>query len=490
MKMDYLMMKAQAELAQTSLLDFIHHNKPDYMSNWFHESLCTELEQFYADVEAGLSPRLMIFAPPRHGKSEIASRYFPAWLFGKNPKLNIMACSYSGTLANKNNKDIQRIIDNPLYRQVFPQTLLSKSNGRGDDASRRSDYFETMKFLGSYYSAGVGGSITGSGFDIGIIDDPIKDAQEAQSQNTRDSTWDWFISTFSTRQSPKSGIIIIMTRWNVDDLAGRLIEEQKKGGDKWRVLSFQAIADEDEKNRKAGQALHAERYPIDKLKTLRNSMSDYYWDSLYQQRPVAKGGNLFKMDWFQQVSRDEMPDEDSYDFRFIVGDTAYKEKEANDYTVFAYYGVKDKKLYLIDMTRKKISAVDIVPWIEPWINPRTILDNFRYVWIEDKGHGIYMNQYFRNKGIYIPSEEMLKKTMDRTLNKTVRANNILPRIDKNNPNVIICRDIECYEDFKSEMSAFPYGGSLTHDDTVDVFIDGIKIAFAGRDYVAEYDAWE
>jgi predicted phage terminase large subunit-like protein len=200
--------------AQRELLPFIMWTKPGYLAGWFQHVVCEAIDQFIEDVLAHRSPRLMLFAPPRHGKSEIVSRSMPAFAFGKNPDLSIIATSYSNDLASSMNRDVQRRIDTPEYHQLFPDTTLSRSSVRTVTAAgafmRNSDTFEIVDHTGLYKSAGVQTGISGRGFDIGIIDDPVKDAQEAGSQTVRDSVWAWYLSTFFTRCMPGAGILVIM----------------------------------------------------------------------------------------------------------------------------------------------------------------------------------------------------------------------------------------------------------------------------------------
>jgi len=184
----------------------------------------------------------MVFMPPRHGKSELVSRRFPAFALGRDPNTRIIACSYGATLAARLNRDIQRIIDTPGYLSLFPSTRLYGENVRTRAQGtylRNSDIFEIVGHAGFCASAGVGGAITGMGFDIGIIDDPIKNQEEAESITYRNMVWEWYGSTFYTRAEKDAIILLTMTRWHQDDLAGRLLNDA--GGDKWTVLSFPAL---------------------------------------------------------------------------------------------------------------------------------------------------------------------------------------------------------------------------------------------------------
>lgn len=202
----------------------------------------------------------MVFMPPRHGKSELVSRYFPAWAFGNHPDLSMIASSYADDLISRMNRDVQRIIDSPGYRRVFQEIGINAKNIRTTAQGnylRNSDIFEIVGHKGAYRSAGVGAGITGMGADILNIDDPVKDAKEANSETVRKSVWEWYTSTAYTRLSPGGGVLLTMTRWHVDDLAGRLLEAMKKGeGDRWEIINFPAIAITDELNRRSGEALH------------------------------------------------------------------------------------------------------------------------------------------------------------------------------------------------------------------------------------------
>lgn len=293
-----------AEPSRNSLMAFTKLTSPTYQSGWFNEEVCEKLEAFLEAVARKESPRLMVFAPPRHGKSELVSRKFPAFALGKHPDLSIIATSYSADLASRMNRDVQRVIDSEEYAAAFPATALWGSRVRSVAQGtwlRNSDIFEVVGHAGAYRSAGVGGGITGMGGDIVIIDDPIKDAEQAGSETYRDKVWDWYTSTLYTRQSPGAGILLIMTRWNEDDLAGRLLKAQEAGGDKWEVVRYPAIAETDEAHRAKGEALHPERYSLDRLVKIMAAVGSYVWAALYQQRPGPRDGGLFKRHWWKIV---------------------------------------------------------------------------------------------------------------------------------------------------------------------------------------------
>jgi predicted phage terminase large subunit-like protein len=282
------------EKARRSLLDFTRYTYPNYLVNWHNHLICEALDQFLQDVIDKKSPRLMIFAPPRSGKTESVSRRFPAYTFGKYPDLSIIGSSYASELASRNNRDIQRIMESNEYREVFPGTNLSKRSG----FLKNNDIFEIPDHAGSYRAAGVGAGITGMGGDILIIDDPIKDHMEARSEVVRNGIAEWYSSTAYTRLSPGGGVLIILTRWNEDDLAGRLIKQMNtENGDKFKIITFKAIADEDElPYRLKGEALHPERYSLKLLKAIQAVAGPYFWSALYQQTPTPAEGNIFHPD--------------------------------------------------------------------------------------------------------------------------------------------------------------------------------------------------
>ena len=338
--------------SRSSLLSFTRYTKPDYITGWFAEQICLALEQFYADVVAGKSPRLMIAAPPRHGKSEIVSRRFPAWVHGLNPDLDFIGTAYGSTLAVDNCRDVQRVIDSIAYRNVFPETLLSGKNVRETSLGsykRTSDEYEVVGHTGRYLAAGVGTGITGKGADIGIIDDPVKDSKEADSLTVQVANWDWYTKTFRSRISPGGGILYIGTRWNVNDLAGYILKNEGSvdDGGIWKVLTFPAVATQQEEFRGIGEALHPERWPLEALEGFRTPA--HSWASLYQQEPYIRGGNMIKGHWLKIV--DDFP-RNAKGARYwdLAGTEASGSKDP-DYTAGAQVHYVDGQWFITGMER-------------------------------------------------------------------------------------------------------------------------------------------
>ena len=461
--------QVKAELSKRNLIDFVSYTMPNFQQGWFNRIIAQELQQFYYDVMAGKQPRLLIQAPPRSGKSELFSRRFPAWAFGKNPDLQMIAASYSADLSSRMNRDVQRIIDSQEYSDIFPDTSFSANSQASPSSNkniRNSEIFEIAGRKGAYRSAGVGGGITGMGADIAIIDDPVKDAKEANSQTVRDSVWDWYTSTFYTRLSPKSGILLGMTRWHEDDLAGRLLEEAKKGGDQWRVVSFPAIAEEDEEYRNEGDALHPERYNLEHLSKIKKAVGTQTWNALYQQRPSSKGGDIIKGAWFKRYS--VLPRMKRI---IITADTAQKTKQHNDYSVLLVAGVgHDGGVYVLDSIRGKWEAPELEQKVSDVWNKYKSLGVHK-VYVEDKSSGTSLIQNIQRKQ-RIPIEGVQVDT-----DKYTRVLGVQGYIESGY--IYLPNDAEWIEDFIKECEAFTATDSHKHDDQVDAMVMAITELMGG-----------
>ncbi len=463
-----LQKQVRQELSRRNLSDFTNYTKPDFIEGWFNRIIAQELQQFYFDVIAGKQPRLIIQAPPRSGKSELFSRRFPAWAFGQNPNLQIIAASYSTDLASRMNRDVQRIIDSEEYQGVFPETTLNGKNIAtvSGQSLRNSEIFEIVGHAGAYRSAGVGAGITGMGADIGIIDDPVKDAKEANSQTIRDAVWDWYTTTFYTRLSPKSGILLGMTRWHEDDLAGRLLREMANDGDQWRIVSFPAIAEEDEEYRNEGEALHPERYDLERLTKIKKAVGSQAWNALYQQRPSSKGGDIIKGAWFKRYS--VLPRMKRI---IITADTAQKTKQHNDYSVLLVAGVgNDGGVYVLDLIRGKWEAPELEQKVSDVWNKYKSLGVHK-VYVEDKSSGTSLIQNIQRKQ-RIPIEGVQVDT-----DKYTRVLGVQGYIESGY--IYLPNDAEWIEDFIKECEAFTATDSHKHDDQLDAMVMAITELMGG-----------
>lgn len=316
--------------ARRRLLNFCQVVDPAYVASWHHEQIALKLEEILEKVGNMKKARLIIQVPPRHGKSALATTKFPAYALGIDPTLKFIITSYAADLAEKFGQATKDVMVSPEYPVIFPQTTLRKdTKAKGDWATTRG---------GSYTAVGVGGPITGRGAQIAIIDDPVKNREEAESQTIRDKIWDWYTSTLYTRLEGYGAVIVIMTRWHQDDLVGRLLaqaQEQKEAGlpyDEWEVIKFAALAEDDEPPyRKQNEALWPSKFPVDSLENIRQNVGVYDWASLYQQEPVSAATQVFKKEHFRYFEEETLQTKYLNYLTFV--DLAISQKDKADNTV-------------------------------------------------------------------------------------------------------------------------------------------------------------
>lgn len=468
-------------LSRRRLMPFIQRMNPRYQAGWVHEDVCRRLEKFSDDVAAGLSPRLMILMPPRHGKSEIASRNFPAWHLGRHPDHEFIACSYNVGLAMTFSRKVKDTIDSDLYRTVFETRLNPNHQG--------AEEWSIDQHAGGYVAAGVGGGITGRGAHCLVIDDPIKNAEEADSADGREKIWDWYGSTAYTRLAPGGGVLIIQTWWHDDDLAGRLqkvMSDALKAAaddpqalddiDMFEVVKYPAIAEEDEYLdedtgaiergappehgrllRRKGECLHRERYDEKKLARIKRAIPQRFWSALYQQNPVPDDGGYFTKEQFR---RGPVPHV-SHAQVYVAFDFAITEKKANDYTV-GTVGLQDEDdmLHVAEVVRyKSADALFIVDSIlnlsKRWYSPTLILG------VEDGQIWKSLESLFRKRcreTRYYPSIVVLKPITD----KMARARVLQGRMQQGM--ISFNSQGEWFDALRTELLRFPAGA---HDDIVD-----------------------
>lgn len=448
-------------LARNSLAAFILYNKPGYMMGWVHEEVCRKMDEFLVKVESKQSPRLIITLPPRHGKSEIVSRMFPAYAFGRYPDISIIGTSYSADLANRNNRDVQRIIESDNYHRVFPDTTLSGKTGRNTgniNYSRTSDLFEIVNHTGLYRSAGVGGGITGMGGNCLLIDDPIKDRAEADSPTYRNKVYDWYTSTLYTRLAPGGGIILIQTRWHEDDLAGRLIAAMNKGeGEKWEIVTYPAIATHDEEFRKEGEALHPERYPLAQLENIREVIGSRDWASLYQQSPTPAGGTIVKEEWLKTYT--QLPN--NFEQLIQSWDMTFKGADTSDYVVGQVWGRRGADCYLIDQCRGKWGFTET---LEKVIEVSKKYPKALRKLVEDKANGPAVIDVLKHS-----VQGIIPVTPDGS--KTARLYAVTPMMEAGNVYIPAPEIAPWVREYREELLMFPAGA---HDDQVDATTQALR----------------
>lgn len=303
----------RSDRERSPLLEFCEkRSTPAWVDSRWHRFLAGVLEEAIVGAATGRGQDIILCAPPRHGKTHLTSVLAPAWGIGEFPDLEVILTSYGASLAQDVSVDCRNLLET-YGRHDFG---IEIAQDRRSSARWRVAYHK-----GGMRAAGVGGPITGRGANLGIIDDPIKNWEEAHSPVHRERIWNWYRTTFSTRLEPGATTIIMLTRWHDDDLAGRLIREQGRveDGGRWREIRIPAIAEEqDPLGRKPGEALWPERWSAAALEERRQRLSSYEWDALFQQRPQPATGSLFKRKHFCYARRSTRPAPDPKDARSMI----------------------------------------------------------------------------------------------------------------------------------------------------------------------------
>ncbi len=464
----YELLKAKAILkARSGLLPFVQLTKPDYEAQWFHGEICQVLDR----LERGELKKVMIFVPPQHGKSQISSRHFPAYALGRNPDRKIALCSYGADHAQSFNRDVQRMIDSEIYNGVFPRTTLNASNVATTSKSgykRTANIFEVVDHTGFLKTVGVGGALTGTTVDIGIIDDPFKDREEAQSGRIREKVWNWYTDVFETRLHNDSQQLMLFTRWHEDDLAGRALQRDgivEEGGE-WVVIKFPAIrepgyhvSDYVNDPRKPGEALWPERHAAEKYFKMKDTSPRTYW-SLAQQEPAPMSGNILKREDLRVVTISQVPKGALKATKHFVADTAYTKNTDNDPSAVLCYSVFQNQIYLWDYIRFWRELSEAVTEIEEFVSEWG--DSKSRLYIEPKASGLSIYQEIRKSSLLNVSKYKLQDG-----DKVARLNGVEPKIATGRVNIL---KGQWNEQFIGECLVFPNG---KHDEAVDTLVMAI-----------------
>lgn len=422
-------------MARRSLIDFTCYTNKQYQPAAHHRLIAEKLEA----IERGEIDRLMINMPPRHGKSELGSRRFPAWFLGRNPSATIMSASYNLDKAEEFGGEVRDIVRGHMYRNLFPEVELKED-------TRAKGFWRTSQG-GFYISAGVGTALTGRGTvgPIVLIDDPLKDRAEADSERHRENVKQWYSSVVLSR-FPKA-IVVVQTRWHEDDLTGWLLSEQARGGDKWDILELPAISPD-------GQALWPDFYPIEVLQRLKRSTIPRDWSALYQQRPAPDDGDYFKRDWFRYY-------DDKPKHLRIYGASDYAVTEGDgDYTVHLVVGIDtEDNLYVLDLWRGQTSSDK---WIGAWVD---LVRQWKpLMWVEEQGQivksiGPFLDKRMREERVYCRREQVASAHDKPTRSRSIQARTAMGK-------VYLPSKAPWMQDFTQELLVFPAG---KHDDMVDAF---------------------
>ena len=379
----------------------------------------------------------MLHVMPRHGKSELASRHFPAYYLGHHPHRQFISASASASLASDFGRDVRNIIASPEYGKIF--------NTRLAEDSQAKDKWNTSEG-GSYYAVGIGGALMGRGAHVLLVDDPFGSMAEARSEVERKRVWDWFTGTAYNRLEDGGAIIVINHRMHEDDLSGKLLAQQAAGGDKWEVVEL--AIDEN------CTPLWPEKYDREALLRIKRNISAADWSALYRQNPTPDEGTYFSAEWFKPYV--EIPDRKTLT---IYGASDYAvTSNGGDYTVHIVVGIDpEDRIYVLDLWRQQ-AASDV--WVEAWCD---LVAQWKPVgWAEENGQirgsvGPFLQKRALERKAYVARAQFPTKG-----DKAIRAQSIRGRASMGKLYVPI--NAEWYPDFRAEMLSFPAG---KHDDQVD-----------------------
>lgn len=452
----------KAKRARNSLIEFTEMTMPDvadpedatksrYSAQYFHRALAAALEE----VERGEILRLIITFPPRHGKSELTSKRFPSWAWGRDPYRHIILGTYNQPFAEDYGRAVRGIVQSPAYQTIFPECTLAKG-------SQAADRLKTEQG-GEAVFVGRGGSATGRGGDILIIDDPLKDRAEANSATTRDELWSWYQDTISTRLMSDTGaIIIIMTRWHEDDLVGRLTDPTNphytaSEAEQWKIINIPALAeDNDVLGRKRGEPLWPEKFGLEYL-TRFKARNPVGFSALYQQKPTPEDGDFFKAEMIVTYKPADVPPLSRLRI-YGASDHAVGTKQTNDKTCLIIVGVDEfDNIWLLDCWWKRERSDRVVRAMLKMMQKWRPL-----IWWAESGHisksiGPFLFKRMREEKVYVSVREQVPAQ-----DKQTRAQSIQGRADMGM--VRFPAAAHWFSDAKAELLKFPGG---RNDDFVD-----------------------
>ena len=435
------------------------------------EYLSNRLASAVEDVENGISRKITVSMPPRSGKSHLSSEFFPVWLLHKHPDWKIGLISHSPSLATSWGRSVRRVIEE--YGAQLGIELAK-------DAGAVSDW-ETTKGGGIISRSAPGQSITGYGFKILLIDDPVKNFATAHSEDARNKLWQWWTGDAFTRLEPPSLTVVVGTRWHEDDMIGRLLSKEHEGNpDDWEVISFPAIAENDDVlGRAPGEPIispiidESQTEAVERWDEVRESVGEYAWAALYMQRPSPAQGAIFETDKFRYWTTDpEMLIDDDPSVRLIdplrmsharwidSWDAAFKGTDSSDFVVGQRWAIDGKDRFLIEQERDRWSFTQTVERVKRWETDAVVGSNWVYEkLIEDKANGPAIIDTLKThvQGIKPITPKSSKEARARAVTPEVEAGHIyLPHPDEPGN--------EWVRDLVSECRAFPSGAN---DDQVD-----------------------
>lgn len=460
---------------------------------WRHAAHLALLNQKLLALAEGTIKRLIVTCPPRHGKSQICSRYLPAWYLGTWPDRRVILCSYEAEFAATWGGQARDILEEH-GPHLFGVSVR-------EDARARHEW-KLADHDGGMVTAGVGGPITGRGANLLILDDPIKNMEEALSRTYREKTWQWWQSTALTRLEPDGSVLVIVTRWHEDDLVGRLLKGDPEEADaanpddeRWEILNLPALAEADDPlGREPGEALWPERYSAERLGRRRRRLGEYVWHALFQQRPGPSGGDLFqRADFCWYRTTDDLyelsrPDADGSQpdrkwairrdecSRFATMDVAATEKQTSDWTVVAVWDqTPSYELILVDLWRARVQIPQAVANAVRLCREH----DAQFIGVESNGVGIAVKQAMAQKGITVRG---LHAKGDKVMRSQAAQLRMRARM------IFFPSDAAFMPDVQAELEGFPRS---EHDDVTDALswacylvqrVGGAPVAYGDAEY--------
>ena len=430
------------EKAQVDFMAFVKEMWPGFIHGRHHVLMAKKFQE----IADGKLKRLIINMPPRHTKSEFASNMLPAWFLGKFPEKKVIQCSNTAELAVGFGRKVRNLVGSEQYSKIFPNVSLradSKAAGRW-----------ATSHGGDYFAIGVGGTVTGKGADLLIIDDPHSEQEAKLAQgdpSVFDSVYEWYTSGPRQRLQPGGVIIIVMTRWSDKDLTGKLL----KNDTEWDIVQLPAILP-------SGNALWPEFWDISELLALKEELPVYKWNAQYQQTPTGEEGALIKRDWWQRWEEDRPP---KCEFIIQSWDTAFTKSQRADYSACTTWGIfhlnenpDDVNIIMLDAWKDKLEFPDLKDtakrFYDEWQPDACI--------IEAKAAGAPLIFELRRMGVMVSDY-----TPVRGNDKFVRINSVT---DLFRSGRVWAPETKWAEEVIEEMARFP---NAEHDDLVDSTVQAL-----------------
>ena len=439
----YEQLRVQAPDDLTSYAEYMNPEEPPAPH---HVYLCDRL----TDMAEGVIPRMTISMPPGHAKSTYASRIFPSWWLGKNPKKRYIQAGHSQNFVeNEFGKKTKAMVESERFSAVFPEVVLAAD-------AKAAGYWSLAKHGGSYLTRGVGQGIAGFRAHMAGVDDPFATREDAESETIRNKVWDWFSADFTTRLLPDAPLFIVATRWHSDDLIGRVEDmNRKKKGLPWFIINLPAICTDidDPMGREIDEPLWKDFYTIDTLMNLKATLPSRDWNSLYQGRPVDEEGGIIIGSWLQRYEK--LPSRDNWKRVTVSVDSANKNTDRADFTAIGVWiEMINNCHYLVHVDRDKLELPKLIKRVENIIKEW----GAEALLIEDKGSGTQYIQLMSQK-----SSAPIVPMSPNNNSKEFRLDGVSPMFEAGR--VFIPKAGLWVPEYESELLSFPMG---KYDDQVDM----------------------